>query len=108
MDKYAEIAVGDHGTIFVEIEPTVREGWQEAGIGETVEKVKLAFEKAMDTVRTTALGFVDGLKTIDEKVRPDEAQLEFELQISGEAGVFIKAGGDAAFKVSLTWKKSED
>lgn len=108
MNDYVEIVVGDHGTIYVEVAPTVKEGWRETGLAEMREKLVIEFNQAMETVRTTALGFLDGLKAMEKKARPDEATLEFGLTFGGEAGIAIKATGDAAFKVSLTWKNSED
>ena len=106
MDNYAELSVGDQ-TIYVEIAPVGREGWQEAGIKEKAEEVKMAFDQMMGTVRTTAIGFVNGVKELEKKVRPDKATIEFELTIGGEAGVAVKTTGEAAFTVSLTWKNSE-
>ncbi len=109
MNDYAEVIVGDHGTIYVEVAPTVEEGWREAGLAEVREKLVLEFDKVMGTVRTAALGFRDGLSKLEKKARPDEATLEFGLTLGGEAGVAVaaKATGEAAFKVSLTWKNSE-
>ena len=111
MNDYAEVVVGDHGTIYVEVAPAVKEGWQEAGrLTEMGEKLTLEFDKVMGTVRSAALGFRDGLSKLEKKARPDEATLEFGLTVGGEAGVAVaaKATGEAAFKVSLTWKNSED
>jgi len=107
MDNYAELMVGDQ-TIYVEVTPVAKGGWQEAGIKEQAEKVKMAFDQMMGTVRATAIGFVAGLKKLEKKVRPDEASLEFGLTFGKEAGIVIKASGEAAFKVSLTWKNFED
>ena len=110
MDDYAEMTVGEHGTIYVEVAPSVKKGWVEAGrLTEMGEKLTLEFDKVMGTVRTTALGFRDGLYKLEKKTRPDEATLEFGVTLGGEAGVAIaaKATGEFAYKVSLTWKNSD-
>jgi hypothetical protein len=108
MNDYAEMAVGDHGSIYIEVTPATREAWQEAGFPEVHERLKMEFNRVMDTVRTTALGFLDGLNAMEEIARPDEATLEFGLTFGGEAGVAIKASSEAALKVSLTWRCSRD
>jgi len=102
MSEYTRIVVGDHGAIYVEIEST--EGWRDAGFKEQVDEIQVQFEQIMEAVHTTALGFRDGLCAMAEETRPDEATLEFGLALGGEVGVAIKASGEAALKVSLTWK----
>jgi hypothetical protein len=106
MDNYAELSVGDQ-KIYVEIAPVSRESWQEAGIKEKAEEVKMAFDQMMGTVRTAAIGFVDGVKKLEKKVRPDEATIEFGLTFGKEVGIAVKGTSEAAFKISLTWKTSE-
>jgi len=106
MSDYAELIVGDHGTIRVEVAPSTK-GWQEAGrLTELGEQLQLEFDTVMETVRAAALGFNDGLDKLEKRVRPDEASLAFGLKIGGEAGVVVKGSGEAAFTVSLTWKKT--
>ena len=108
MSDYAEVTVGDHGTIYVEVTPTAQEGWREAGLGDELQKLKVSFATLMAAVRTTAQGFWDGIKDIEKKYRPDETSVEFGLTLGGEGGVAIKASGEGAFKVTLTWKHSKD
>lgn len=107
-ENWMEVTVGEHGTIFVEITPTPREGWREAGRpADIARKTALEFERVMETVRAVARGFRDGLERLEEKTRPDEATLEFGLKLGGETDVaVVKASGEAAFKVSLTWKRA--
>ncbi|RME35620.1 MAG: hypothetical protein D6793_07055 [Thermoflexia bacterium] len=108
MGNWAEVQVGDYGTIYVEVTPSQQEGWREAGRpAEITRKAALEFERVMETVRTVACGFRDGLERLEEKTRPDEATLEFGLKLGGETDVaVVKASGEAAFKVSLTWKRA--
>lgn len=105
-ENHIEVTVGDYGTILVEIAPTAREGWREAGRPvELVQKMTVEFERVMETVRAIARGFRDGLERLEEKTRPDEATLEFGLKLGGETDVvLVRASGEAAFKISLTWK----
>lgn len=79
-ENWVEVTVGDYGTVLVEITPTTREGWREAGrSGELVQKMTMDFERVMESVRTIAHGFRDGLERLEKKTRPDEATLEFGL-----------------------------
>lgn len=70
-----------------------------------VKKVKVSFEKALGTVKAAA----QGLKNVIRETSPDEAQVEFSLKASGEAGLFAicRAETAAEFKVTLTWKSSK-
>jgi hypothetical protein len=123
--EYLQVPIGDHGQVKIQIEPTRREdlsndlgvgqeqpavgqGLQELGSEREVQALSQtglaiaasAFDQVSDTVYAFAWGFRDTMSRID----PQEASLEFGIVISGEAGVVVKAGGEATLKVTLTWK----
>jgi hypothetical protein len=61
----------------------------------------------MNTIQTCAEGFVSHISTFAGDARPHEANLEFGLAFTAEAGIVVtKVAGDANFKVGLTWKEA--
>jgi hypothetical protein len=47
VNEYAEVIVGDHGINYIEVAPSVAEGWRDTGLA---EKLTLKYDKVMDTV----------------------------------------------------------
>ena len=133
--KYLEMSVGEYGKVKVEIEPTEVEelglsgirsapsrGFEDLGLKRdlaratrdvTAEATK-AFDAISSNIHTLAHGFRQSVYQIEEKARPDEFSIEFGLALKADAGVVITGlweaggGGEANFKVVLTWKLREE
>jgi len=60
---------------------------------------------AMGTVRSMAYRVSKTINGIDAKVRPDEAEIEFGINLDMEAGAWLaKTGAGAQLSVKLKWK----
>ncbi len=63
------------------------------------------FEQALAGVAPAARSLVSKLRGTAE---PSEITLEFNLKVSADAGVIVaRTGGEANFRVLLTWKAAE-
>lgn len=69
--------------------------------GDTVQAATTIFESALASVKPA----IAALLNVLEDAEPDSFVLEFGLQVSVGTFVFIKAGGDANFKITMTWNK---
>lgn len=69
--------------------------------GEPVE-----FAKALDTIRDAAGLLLETLVGLPQA--PAECELSFGVKLSSEAGVLLaKAGAEANFTITLTWKAQD-
>jgi len=94
-------------TVGVEVDEPDVDGVVRAGrpdeIAETASKT---FESALADLRPATDHLVTQLRQIAQK--PDQIQIEFGIKLTAAAGaVFAKAGGEANFKVTLTWTGSD-
>jgi hypothetical protein len=85
-----EVAENDYG-----VERVARE---DGGIIPAAEKLEDAFRQAMPTLRSVVRSI--------HSLAPDEAQIEFGIKLSGEAGVVVaKTSVEGHFTVTLSWSK---
>jgi hypothetical protein len=63
---------------------------------------------SFDGVRATVEGIATDLAAVWERVKPSEASVEFSLALTVKSGkltgLLVEGGGEAALKVTLTWK----
>lgn len=112
MAEYIEFITEEGNTIWVEVaEDWTSKGTLRTGLGETVQttmtKAQATFEDALEVVRSNASAFIKKLRKLSDV--PDEIEVTFGLKAVGEMGNFAvaKAGAEANYTVTLTWKKSE-
>ncbi|NWG75378.1 MAG: hypothetical protein HXY24_12335 [Rubrivivax sp.] len=70
-----------------------------------ITAAKNSFEDALAIVKSNARAFIRQIKELPD--RPDEVEMSFGLQASGELGgtfVVAKAGLEASYTITLTWK----
>jgi predicted component of type VI protein secretion system len=80
-------------------------GQRMAGVA---EDLVAKWEEAERAIRHMAKAFQHTIESVEESVRPDEAEIEFGLKISGEANwVLGKAAGEANFVIKLSWKRNQ-
>jgi hypothetical protein len=65
---------------------------------------------SFDGVRETLHAVASEIATVLRQVRPDEATVEFGLSATAQTGkltgLVVEGGGQAAFKVAMTWRAS--
>lgn len=66
--------------------------------------------QTFDAVRETMHAVANEFAKVWEAVRPDEATVEFGLSATARTGrltgLLVDGGGDATFKVTMTWRPS--
>ena len=135
--RYLQIPVDDYGSFIVEITQTESQeglktlgvdeklltqeddGFEDLGVVEDIEtliaEANNGFDQMSSVIKTISYGFRDHIVDLGKQAvkigkasRPDEATIEFGLTFKSDAGVVVaKAGVDADFKVTLTWKATE-
>lgn len=126
MSKYIQFQTEDDCTILIEVDEPLLEtqpAKQDYGpreVESSLEKIKEkvedtiivsqeTFDQALDVVKSNARSFIRKIKEL-EVDKPDEVQMSFGLKATGELGgtfVVAKAGIEASYTVTLTWKKEE-
>ena len=81
---------------------------EKASAKEQMERVSQQSERAinlaMGTIRSMAYRIARTIEGIEEKTRPDEAEIEFGLNLDAEAGAFLaRASTGAQISVKLKW-----
>lgn len=97
---------GEQPVVFDKLKVKVKDGAEIAK--DVVVKVAHAtFDEALDIIKANANAFIRKIKEIPVSDRPDEMQVSFGLTSAGEAGndFVVKAGVEANYTVTLTWKK---
>lgn len=103
-----ETILDEEFTILIEW-PGQRGGIQKASRGGDAltvmqEKSQKAITLAMSTIRAMAYRVSKTMDTIEDKVRPDEAEVEFGINLDAEAGAMLaKASTGAQITVKLKW-----
>jgi hypothetical protein len=65
----------------------------------------VAFDRIEEAIGLIATSF----QRCMEHTEADAGTIAFSITLNAEAGVVVKAGGDASFNVSLTWnRRTED
>ena len=117
MTRYIQFETEGDGAILIEVEESEEDVPQRGGVTkaarpgkleETVTKVQITFEDALDVVRRNADAFIRKLRGLSDP--PDEVEVTFGLKAMGEVGNFAvaKAGAEANYAVKLTWKREQE
>lgn len=113
MPDYIQFTTEDGATILVATagRETIQPGVIKAGLKETTEKAiaqaKTSFEEGLEVIRHNASAFIKKVRDLPDP--PDEVEVTFGLQVTGEVGNFAvaKVGTEASYTVTLTWKREE-
>lgn len=81
---------------------------QRAARGDRAELMKQQSQKAlnlaMGTIRAMAYRVAKTVNALEDKARPDEAEVEFGITLDAESGALLaKASAGAQIKVKLKW-----
>lgn len=110
MKEFVAFELDDSANILIEVD----ESEHERGVsrvarqrdGVVVDSAQ-KFEQVADSVRPVANAFMG--KILDLDIRPDSVSIEFGIKVTYSAGAVIaSAGGEANFKVSMTWVQSSE
>jgi Trypsin-co-occurring domain 1 len=95
-----------YGDLLVEVDEPETMGLKRISAGNVGDKITDAaetFEEAVAPVLDHAKQILEAL----QKLAPSEAEIEFGIKLSAEAGAILaKAGGEANFGVTLSWKSN--
>ncbi len=105
---HVSISEEEEFTVLIEW-PGQRGGIQQASSGGDVlqamqEKSEKAINLAMGTVRAMAYQVSKTMNTLEDKVRPDQAEVGFGINLDTEVGALLaKASTGAQITVKLKW-----
>ena len=115
MTDYIQFTTEDGATILVEAAAeadayqsgVVRAGLKEKA-GETIAQAKASFEEGLEVIRHNAKAFIKKVRDLPDP--PDEVEVTFGLQATGEVGNFAvaKVGTEASYTVTLKWKREAE
>jgi hypothetical protein len=106
MAELARVPIEGGGTILFEVAPQPSdEGPVKAGrIGDAVRDLPQTLQQVMEPVRDAAGAVLNQLR----QAGPDEVEVEFGVDLSGQAGAVIAKSESAVhFKVRVLWQRPE-
>jgi len=111
--SYIQFTTEDGSTILVEAtaEETIQPGVVKAGlkdkVKEAVVQAQTTFEDGLEVIRHNATAFIKKVRNLSDP--PDEMEVTFGLQATGEVGNFAiaKVGTEASYTIKLKWKREE-
>ncbi|WP_410791051.1 CU044_2847 family protein [Kribbella sp. C-35] len=108
MKELVEFDAADGGSLVVEVDDDDGADYvRAASPGELVGRAVGQLDDALGVIQTTARAVVHQVVALDEKVRPDEAIVDFGVTLTGKVGgVLAAAQGEAHLKVTLKWTRS--
>lgn len=115
MTDYIQFKTEDGAIILVEAAAeadayqsgVVRAGLKEKA-GEIIAQAKASFEEGLEVIRHNAKAFIKKVRDLPDP--PDEVEVTFGLQSTGEVGNFAvaKVGTEASYTVTLKWKRETE
>jgi len=113
MSRYVETLVGESDFIMIEVSdeaalPLTQGDVVKASLSldEISERAQGAFNRVLDITRQIASESSKVLRKLTDP--PDKIELSFGLKLDADAGTFLaRAGTEAQFEVTLTWKQVE-
>ena len=100
-----------HFAILVEWPPEAGGSWQVSASSNAMskfqEKSEEALQAALQTIREMARRVAQTMDEMADSIRPDEAEVEFGVNLNLESGALLaKASSGAQLSVRLSWSKS--
>ncbi len=111
MTEYIETKAKDGSTIRIEVDADPKGSAGFAGrladsSDVSTEAAKDAYDQTLQTIQACANGVIDTIHGLS--TQPSAASFEFAIKVDANSGALIaKSGGDAHFKVSLSWKQPD-
>ena len=107
MKRLVKFPMADGSDIVVEVdEPETPGTVRVSRSGDMVEEAKQSFEQALNNIRSSTESVINKLQTLAH--RPDEIEMVFGFNMSGEFGAVIaKVVAEANYRVTLRWHPSK-
>lgn len=79
------------------------------GAEQVISAVRDVFGDGMELARSCAIRVVDSVAKMEERVRPNEFELQIGIELNSEVGAILaKASAGAQLQVTMKWKLKED
>jgi Trypsin-co-occurring domain 1 len=107
MRRLVKFPLADGNVIVVEVDEPETSGTVRASRSDDmIDEAKQTFEQSLNTIRTSTESIINKLQTLIHQ--PDEIEMEFGFNMSGEFGAVIaKATAEANYKVTLRWQSAK-
>jgi hypothetical protein len=107
MRRLVKFPLADGNVIVVEVDEPETSGTVRASRSdEMIDEAKQTFDQSLNTIRTSTESVINKLQSLTH--RPDEIEMEFGFNMSGEFGAVIaKVTAEANYKVTLRWQPAK-
>jgi hypothetical protein len=107
MRRLVKFPLADGNIIVVEVDEPETSGTVRASRSdEMIDEAKQTFDQSLNTIRTSTESVINKLQSLTH--RPDEIEMEFGFNMSGEFGAVIaKVTAEANYKVTLRWQPAK-
>jgi hypothetical protein len=107
MRRLVKFPLADGSVIVVEVDEPETSGTVRASRSDDmIDEAKQTFEQSLNTIKTSTESVITKLQDLIH--RPDEIEMEFGFNMSGEFGAVIaKVTAEANYKVTLRWQPAK-
>ncbi len=106
MRRLVKFPLADGNIIVVEVDEETSGTVRASRSDDMVDEAKQTFDQALNTIRTSTESVINKLQALTH--RPDEIEMEFGFNMSGEFGAVIaKVTAEANYKVTLRWQPAK-
>ena len=107
MRRLVKFPLADGNFIVVEVDEPETSGTVRASRSDDmIDEAKQTSDQSLNTIRTSTESVINKLQSLTH--RPDEIEMEFGFNMSGEFGAVIaKVTAEANYKVTLRWQPAK-
>jgi hypothetical protein len=106
MRRLVKFPLADGNFIVVEVDEETSGTVRASRSDDMVDEAGQTFDQALNTIRTSTESVINKLQALTH--RPDEIEMEFGFNMSGEFGAVIaKVTAEANYKVTLRWQPAK-
>jgi len=107
MRRLVKFPLADGNVIVVEVDEPETSGTVRASRSDDIiDEAKQTFEQSLNTIKTSTESIINKLQDLIH--RPEEIEMEFGFNMSGEFGAVIaKVTAEANYKVTLRWQPAK-
>ena len=106
MRRLVKFPLADGNAIVVEVDEEASGTVRASRSDDMIDEAKQTFDQSLNTIRTSTESVINKLQALTH--RPDEIEMEFGFNMSGEFGAVIaKVTAEANYKVTLRWQPAK-